>query len=113
MAQNIIVAQRSVPATVVTYLQAVQTQFPIERAYLFGSYAHGTNSAESDIDIAVVSSAFVGDHFQDDVELGMLKLNIDRRIEPRGFLPEQFTESDMLAEEIQRTGIELTALLQM
>ncbi len=105
MAENIAL---SVPPTVRTYLRAVRQKFPIKKAYLFGSYAKGTAREESDIDLAIISSAFVGNHFQDDVQLGLVKLDIDLRIEPVGFRPEDFTEENMLAEEILRTGIEIS-----
>jgi predicted nucleotidyltransferase len=97
----------NLPTTIFTYLQAVAQRFPIERAYLFGSYSLGSENEESDIDIAIISSAFAGNHFVDDVQLGLVKLSIDRRISPIGFRPEMFNDNDMLAEEILRTGQEL------
>jgi uncharacterized protein len=97
----------NLPPTIFTYLQAVAQRFPIERAYLFGSYSLGLGNTDSDIDIAIISSAFVGNHFIDDVQLGLVKLAIDRRISPIGFRPEMFNDNNMLAEEILRTGQEL------
>jgi uncharacterized protein len=37
----------------------------IEQAVLFGSYAQGTYTSWSDIDLALVSSDFEGDRFKD------------------------------------------------
>ena len=37
----------------------------VERAFLFGSYAQGTFNDWSDIDLAIVSTAFEGERFGD------------------------------------------------
>ncbi|MDZ7359588.1 MAG: nucleotidyltransferase domain-containing protein [candidate division KSB1 bacterium] len=39
------------------FLEKIQPELPIERAYLFGSHATGRNRGYSDIDLAIVSPA--------------------------------------------------------
>ncbi len=79
----------------------------IDKHYLFGSYASGTASENSDIDVAIVSKDFMGDRFLDRRTLIPLRRKIDRRIEPIPYRPEDFSESDPLAAEILRNGIEI------
>jgi len=76
----------------------------IESAYLFGSYAKGTEHEWSDIDIAVISSDFADSRFEEGVRLMKLSCDIDTRIEPVPFRPERFIDEDPLAWEIKRTG---------
>jgi predicted nucleotidyltransferase len=76
----------------------------IESAYLFGSYAKGTEHEWSDIDIAIISSDFIDNRFDERVHLMKLSCDIDTRIEPVPFRPERFTDNDPLASEIKKTG---------
>lgn len=93
--------------TVNRYLLRAKEKFNIERAFIFGSYATGTANKDSDIDIALISSAFSGNRFYDNVEAGELTWGIDTRIEPITFRPEDFNMQNVLASEIIKTGIEL------
>jgi predicted nucleotidyltransferase len=89
------------------YLRRVNNSFPIEKAYMFGSYANGTAHKESDIDIAIISSSFSGNSFHDSVKAGALTWGIDTRIEVVTFRPEDFNNQNLLASEIISNGIEL------
>lgn len=89
------------------YLAAVKERMPIQAAYLFGSYATGCAREDSDIDLAVVSTALTGDWVADGHRLGVLTWGIDTRIEPVGYRPEDFNDDRMLAAEILRTGIRI------
>jgi uncharacterized protein len=79
----------------------------IEKAFLFGSYARKNASEDSDIDIALVSADFSGSRFYDRRKIIPLRRNIDNRLEPIPFRPEDFTMNDPLVIEIINTGIEL------
>lgn len=79
----------------------------IREAIIFGSFAKGTAKEWSDIDVALVSPDFTGDRFEDRRRIVPLRRNIDNRIEPLPFRPEDFYDGGMLAEEIKRTGIKL------
>lgn len=78
----------------------------VNKAYLFGSYAKGLAKKDSDIDVCVVSPSFGGDYFGEMVRLRKLSLNIDSRIEPVPFLPEDLNDKySTLASEIRKYGV--------
>lgn len=79
----------------------------IERAILFGSYAEGTVSEWSDIDVALVSKDFTGVGFYDRKRINPFLIKIDSRIEPHPFRPEDFTEENPFVKEILKQGIEI------
>lgn len=72
--------------------------FPVSAAYIFGSYARGGWNAASDIDIAIISEAFVGNRYLDGEKLNGLNENIDLRISALPFTPADFENSILLAE---------------
>ncbi len=87
------------------FLAKVREQgIKIESAYLFGSYAKGTEHEWSDIDIAIISLDFSDSRFREGVRLMKLSCNIDTRIEPMPFRPENFSDNDPLVSEIMKTG---------
>jgi len=55
----------------------------------------------------LLSKQFKGDRFEDRRLLVPLRRQIDVRIEPIPYRPEDFQENDPLAIEIMRNGIEL------
>jgi predicted nucleotidyltransferase len=78
-----------------------------QKVYLYGSYAKGTPREESDIDLAIVSDNLTGDRMDDEFELMRLTWDIDTRIEPHSFRPEEFTADDPEVEDILDTGISI------
>jgi predicted nucleotidyltransferase len=72
---------------------------------LYGSYARGAAKDWSDIDLAIISPDFIGDMFEERLELMRLAVSMDERIEPHPFRPEEFNDNQPLASEIRRTGI--------
>ena len=96
---------RSIIEKYVTILQ--ENNISVEKLYLFGSYARGTATEDSDIDIAIVSRDFKGDRFLDRRLVVPLRRQIDRRLEPIPFRSEDFHINDPLAVEIMENGIEL------
>ena len=90
-----------------SFLEEIQKKYRIDNAYLYGSFAKGTFNKWSDIDIAIVSSDFSGDLFEDRLSLMRLASTIDDRIEPRSFKKEFFNRNDPLADEVQKNGIRL------
>src|SRR3989304_5167938 len=80
-------------------------KIPIRKAIIFGSYAKEDAKKESDIDVALVSEAFSGDRFEDRRKIIPLRREIDNRIEPLPFRPEDFENGGILVEEIKKTGI--------
>jgi len=79
----------------------------IEKAYLYGSYARGNYHKDSDIDIVIISSNFQGMRFYDWQRIAPLTEDIDVRIEPMPYRPEDFTDSDPLAVEVMANGEEI------
>ena len=90
-----------------SFLEEIQKKYSIDTAYLYGSFAKGTSNKWSDIDIAIISSDFSEDLFEDRLSLMRLASKIDDRIEPRLFKKEFFNRNDPLADEIQKNGIRL------
>jgi len=85
--------------------ELAKNQIPISRVILFGSHAKGIAGPESDIDIALISEVFIGDRFEDRRRIVPFRRNIDSRIEPIPFKPEDFDNGGILAEEIKKNGI--------
>lgn len=80
---------------------------PVQQAILFGSYVNGNPREESDIDVAIISTAFSGNRFDDRRKILPLRRKIDSRIEPIPFRPDDFENGGTLAEVIKKTGIVL------
>ena len=87
------------------FLKAMRQRQRVEAAYLYGSQAKGTATDWSDIDLAVVSQDFSADRFQERLALMRLAAQIDVRIEPHPFTPQDFNANDPLVSEIRRTGV--------
>lgn len=99
------VATDSAIESVRRYIEELRSHgIPVQEAIIFGSYAKGNPKEESDIDVALVSSAFTGDRFEDRRRIVPLRRKIDNRIEPMPFRPEDFNEGGILIDEIKRTG---------
>ncbi len=52
----------------------------VEAIYIFGSHAKGKDHIFSDIDLAVISSDFTNDRFEERVRLMKLSSSIDSRL---------------------------------
>ncbi len=90
------------------FVEKVREQgIPVEVAYLFGSWAQGRATEWSDIDLAIVSSAFEGTKFYDRRKLYRAILDVDTAIEPHTYRPQDFNESNPFVREILRTGIRI------
>lgn len=76
--------------------------------YLFGSYAEGTATEWSDIDLAIVVNKFVGDgkSIGDAIDFMsfLMKIANSNYIEPHPILKEDFDETYPFALEILKTG---------
>lgn len=97
----------SIQPSLQRFVERLLQQRRIEAVYLYGSQAQGTHTAWSDIDVAVVSPDFADNLFEARLWLLRLAAEIDDRIEPAPFTPEDFNASDPLVHEIQCTGVRL------
>lgn len=90
------------------YLRVLQkNKYRVKKAYLYGSYAKANYHKDSDIDVLIVSDDFSGDRFRDSLKIVKFRRNIDLRIEPMPYRPEDFNDSDPLVVEVKRTGKEI------
>ncbi len=64
------------------YITLVRKGFSPKKIILFGSYARGDFTENSDIDIAVIVDKIEGDFLDLEFQLFKLRRNIDDRIEP-------------------------------
>lgn len=72
----------TVMTNVSRYAAAVRTMLNPSAIILYGSYANGTPTDDSDIDIAIIMSHFGGDRLETSSKLWGLTWSIDDRIEP-------------------------------
>ncbi len=93
------------------YLDLIKGKFSnIESAYLFGSYAKGKSTADSDIDVALIfTNLDDSKRFDIQVQLMLLAAQIDSRIEPHPISHEDFNSANPFVVEIKKSGIVLAA----
>jgi len=94
-----------IAGTIQAYVQRLAEHgIPVWRIYLFGSYARGAATKESDIDLAVFLDQDDIDGFREDIELMRLRRDLDLRIEPQAFAKTDFNDTDPYIKEIIDTG---------
>ena len=91
------------------YVSEVKRLIIIDKVILFGSYAAGTATEHSDIDLCFFSPDFLN---RRSIDISMDLLRIARKyrminFEPRGYATSEINGSNPLVMEIIRTGIEL------
>lgn len=91
-----------------SFVSLASQSIPVQKAFIFGSYAKKTADESSDIDVCVVSPALGKDVVDETVFLGQIASRVDLRIEPHPMSPEDFAEKyNPLAYEIRTHGIPL------
>jgi len=90
------------------YLQKIGDQIKINKVILFGSYAKGQFSSESDIDLAVFSDDFIGMEPIDRFRLLFLQAaDYGLDLQPLAFTISDLTEPAGIVAEILNTGQEI------
>lgn len=92
------------------YIADVRKAMPIDKVYLYGSYAKGTQQKNSDVDICFFSRAFESKRSLDILtELFYLKIKYDKDvlIEPNAFPISALYNDNPFVKEIIRTGKEI------
>ena len=92
------------------YIADVKKVMPIDKVYLYGSYAKGIQRDNSDVDICFFSQAFESRHSLDILtELFYLKIKYDKDIliEPNAFPVSALYNDNPFVKEIIRTGREI------
>lgn len=102
---------KSIDNAITRYIQLIKERYPeIENVYLFGSYAKGKSTDDSDIDLALIFTRLDDSRrFEIQVQLMLLAAQIDSRIEPHPISLEDFNSGNPFVSEIKKTGIEVAA----
>lgn len=95
--------QKDVFALTKQYAELVRELLPVTRVILFGSWARGTSTMDSDIDIAVLVNDIPGDYLTYAAALVKTGWKLHSRIEP--VLLEEGSDESGLAMIIQSEGI--------
>ena len=95
--------------TITNYVTDVKNAMPIDRVFLFGSYAKGTATEQSDIDVCFFSHYFEN-LLPIDIMTQLFRLTRKYKgidIEPRGFPTSELENDNPFVKEILRTGREV------
>ena len=84
------------------FAEVVRQNFQVKKIILYGSYAKGSASKHSDIDVAVVLDSNEEDLLTSEAKLFKLRRDIDVRIEP--VLLDDKNDKSGFLEEITKTG---------
>lgn len=97
---------RKIVNIVMNYKELLQGIYPLEKIYLFGSYANDNARIDSDIDLAI----FIKEAVNYEMELNLMKLRrkVDLRIEPHVFNSIDLLDKTPFIEEIMNKGIEIS-----
>jgi len=93
-----------------TYCRLLQKSgISVDKAYLYGSYAHGNTHEYSDIDVMLVSKQFDSDDASSGIKAWSLTRNIDSRIEPYTVGLRRFQNDDVspIIQIVKDQGIEV------
>lgn len=87
------------------YIDSISNKYVILQAFMFGSFAKGTNHEDSDIDIAIVVNN-VSDIIDTQIDMMKLRRKVDLRIEPHPFTINDFNKENPVVNEILKSGIQ-------
>ncbi len=102
---------KKIDITIAKYLELVKEKYAeIESVYIFGSFAKGKSTDDSDIDLALIfTNLDDSKRFELQVQLMLLASKIDSRIEPHPISRKDFNSDNPFVVEIKKTGIEIAA----
>jgi len=92
------------------YIREVKAAIPIDKVYLYGSYASKTARWDSDVDLCFFSKAFENQNILDVLtQLGVFTRKYNREIclEPNAFPTSELDNDNPFVKEILRTGREI------
>lgn len=93
---------------IMEFLSNVSKKIPIDKAILFGSYAKGTYTKDSDVDLAVFSHYFDDKDRMENFRLLFLEaMNFSVDLQPQPFTEEDLKNPEGIVKEIFNTGIEI------
>lgn len=88
------------------YISNITGKYEIDKAYLYGSFAKGTNHPDSDIDLAIVIQSAM-DIIDIQFDLMQMRMDEDLIIEPHPFKKEDFNNNNPVVAEILNYGVEI------
>jgi len=92
----------------VNYLNKLKSSnINFSEAWLFGSYAKGSQHENSDIDIAIVLDESVSYTFDIEIQLMITRKGEETMIEPHAFSKEDFNNSIPIVKQIIDYGIRI------
>lgn len=102
-----------IKSVVATFTNAAKKQYPILKIFLYGSYAKGNHTPDSDIDIGVVIDDT--DHsrrIEITADLFRLARTVHNAIEPKCIFRDELETCDnaSILAEIIRSGIDISSL---
>jgi len=92
------------------YVSEVKEALPVDKVYLYGSYAKGTAQWDSDVDLCFFSNSF---NLEDIVGITEKLFELKRRfnqylcLEPNAFPLSEIDNDNPFVKEILRTGVEI------
>jgi predicted nucleotidyltransferase len=87
------------------YLKRLRkSDIEFSEAWLFGSYARGSQHENSDIDIAIVLNDNTIHTFETDVKLMVIRKGDETFIEPHAFTKEEFNKAVPIVSQIIQYG---------
>jgi len=92
------------------YVSDVKAAIPVDKVYLYGSYANGTAQWDSDVDLCFFSDSFDTKNTMQIIgRLFELKRRYNKHIclEPNAFPTSELNNDNPFVKEIIRTGIEI------
>ena len=92
------------------YVTEVKATLPIDKVYLYGSYANGTAQWDSDVDLCFFSASFADENIMYVIgRLFELKRQYNRYLclEPNAFPLSELDNDNPFVKEILRTGVEI------
>lgn len=91
------------------YISELSKEIPVQKAILFGSYANGNYTKDSDVDLAIFS-----DYFEKTSRIDGIKFLLSRArkyvrmdFQPIPFTYRDYIERDGFAAEVLKEGIEI------
>jgi predicted nucleotidyltransferase len=87
------------------YLSRLKSDLAFSEAWLFGSFAKGSQHENSDIDIAIVLDGNSPVSFETEVKLMVNRKGEETMIEPHVFSKQDFDRSQPLVDQIMKFGM--------
>ncbi len=91
-----ILSQEQLDQIIKQYAEIVKELVSLDAIYLFGSYATGAATQDSDIDLIVVSNDWTDNIIEDTMLLMRARRQVDLRIEPHPIRPEELEENPFI-----------------